>query len=347
MNSQERVLAVLNGEIPDRVPLLEVVVENKIIKDMFPGKSIIDFYEEIDLDGMVIFEDIPWEKINSRIKKDHFGVLRDFRDVDGDSWPLPVEPLINNNQTVDFLYNYQLPDPHDPARLSTLKKAVKRFKGKKAIIFGMHSSLLYPSFIRGFDNLLIDYIIDPDFAKRLTDKIVDYFVELEALALEIGADAVVECEDYCSKKGPFFSEKHFKEFVLPGLKRTINIAKNYNAPFMKHTDGNVWSLLDILIDAGINAYNPIEPAAGMDIGNVKEIYGKKITLWGNVDSSTLMVNGGPEEVEQSVKNCIKIASPGGRYIMCSSSGIHSHVLPKNFIAMIESTRKFGKYPINI
>lgn len=347
MNSVERVLATLKGEIPDMIPIVEIVIEKNIREKIMPSASILDFYDNVDIDGIVIFEDIPWLEVSSNVKKDHFGCLRHFRDNEGDSWPLPLEPLIKNDNPNDFLNNYKIPNPHDPIRLTTLRAAVDRFEGKKAIIFGMHSSFLYPSFIRGFDNLLMDYIVNPDFAKHLTQIVVNYFVELEKHAIDYGADAIIDCEDYCSKLGPFVSEQHFREFILPGLIEVISTAKRRNIPFMKHSDGNVWPLLDMLVDSGINSYNPVETNAGMDIAKVKKIYGNKITLHGNVDSANLMIFGKPEDVKTAVKECIKIASPDGRFILSSSSGIHSHVKPENFLAMIDAARYFGRYPIKI
>lgn len=348
MNSLDRLQLVLKGEIPDMVPILEIVVEKKIIQKIMPGKSLLDFYENIDLDGIVIFEDIPWIEINSHIKKDHFGVLRDFGNLEGHEWPLPVSPLIDNSRDpFDLLDKLIFPDPHDPSRLASLRAAINRFKGRKAVIFGMHSSFLYPSLIRGFENLLMDYIVNPDFAAKLTQKVVNYFLELEKHAIEYGADAIIDCEDYCSNKGLFISPDHFQKFILPGLKQAVNIAKDRGIPFMKHSDGYVWPILNIFVDLGIDSYNPVDFVAGMDIAQVKKVYGNILTIHGNIDSSYLMVYGNPEDVKEAVRQCIKVASPNGRHILSSSSGIHSLVRPENFLSMINAAREFGRYPIKV
>ncbi|MCL4415973.1 MAG: hypothetical protein M1365_04650, partial [Actinobacteria bacterium] len=229
----------------------------------------------------------------------------------------------------------------------TLKTAVKMFKGEKAVIFAVWQAFLYPSLIRGFENMLMDYIVNPVAIKRLINLVTDYFSEQEKIALEIGADAIIDGEDYCSKSGPFMSIHHFEEFCLPGLQRVINIAKDRGAPFLKHCDGNIWPIIDIIINSGIDSLNPIEPAAGMDIGEVKKIYGKKITVHGNIDCAHLLTFGKPEDVRLAVKECIKKASPGGGHILSSSNIIHKGVPPENFMAMIKSGREFGEYPIKI
>ena len=348
MNSYERFMAALRLEEPDRVPIMELEVEESVRQRILPGASLLNFYEQIDLDAIVVFEDIPWQEVNGEVKRDHFGMLRRFMQFDGPTWPFPVEPLVKEGQDLEeFLEHLQMPDPHNPGRLATLQAAVQRFKGRKAVIFGMHSSFIYPSFIRGIENLLMDYIINPEFARRLTQRVVDYFVELERRAIEAGADAIIECEDYCSNTGPFMSIDHFRKFVLPGLKRAGEVAHKYGVPFLKHADGNMWPLLDILVkEVGIEGYHPIEPAAGMDIGKVKNCFGARMAMIGNVDCSRLLTFGSPEEVKEATRECIERISPGGGHILSSSNVIHTGVPPQNFLALLEAAREFGRYPIH-
>lgn len=347
MNSYERFMIALQRKEPDRVPLMELEVEESVREKIMPGASLFDFYEQIDLDAICIFEDIPWKDVESNIKRDHFGIMRRFMKMDGPTWPFPVEPLVKEGQNLDdFLESFQIPDPHDPKRLQTLRSAIKRFKGKKAVVFGMHSSFIYPAFIRGIENLLTDYIINPAFAKKLTMMIVDYFTVLTEHAIEYGADAVIECEDYCSKTGPFMSIKHFREFVLPGLVEVGKVAKKNNVPFLKHADGNMWPLMDILVDeAGVDGFHPNEPAANMDIVEVKKVYGDRITVIGNVDCAHLLTFGSPQDVKEATKECIFKTSPDGGHILASSNIIHVGIPPENFLAMVEAAKEFGRYPI--
>jgi uroporphyrinogen decarboxylase len=142
------------------------------------------------------------------------------------------------------------------------------------------------------------------------------------------------------------SPQHFRQFVLPYLKRSIDAAHDEGVPFIKHTDGNIWAILDDLVQAGIDALDPIEPAAGMDIGEVKAKYGDRIAVIGNVDCSFVLTRGTVEEVEEAVKETIAKASPGGGHILASSNSIHPAVKPENYKAMVEAARKFGRYPID-
>ncbi|MFA0759890.1 MAG: hypothetical protein NOOUEUKL_002574, partial [Candidatus Fervidibacter sp.] len=138
----------------------------------------------------------------------------------------------------------------------------------------------------------------------------------------------------------------FRQFVLPYLKRSIDAAHDEGVPFIKHTDGNIWAILDDLVQAGIDALDPIEPAAGMDIGEVKAKYGDRIAVIGNVDCSFVLTRGTVEEVEEAVKETIAKASPGGGHILASSNSIHPAVKPENYRAMVEAARRYGRYPID-
>jgi len=347
MNSYERFMAAVRREEPDRVPTMELEVEESVRDRILPGASLLDFYEHVDLDAMVVFEDIPWQEASGDLKRDHFGLLRRFMEFDGPTWPFPVQPLIRQEQDPEeFLEHLRMPDPRDPARLATLRAAVRRFRGRKAVVFGMHSSFIYPAFIRGIENLLLDYLINPEFALSLTGKVVDYFVELERRAIEAGADAVIECEDYCSKTGTFMSIEHFRTFVLPGLQRVGQVAREFGVPFLKHADGYMWPLLSVLVDeAGIEGYHPIEPAAGMDIAEVKGRFGDRLAVIGNVDCAELLTFGTPARVREATRECIEKAAPGGGHVLASSNVIHVGVPPENFLAMLEAAGEFGRYPM--
>jgi uroporphyrinogen decarboxylase len=329
--------------------MLELEVEATVRQKLLPGASALEFYEWSDLDAIVVFEDVPYVDVRLGVKRDHFGVLRDFRETEGLSWPFPVEPLVPETEKdlMGWLASYRPPDPHDPDRLATLRAVVDRFKGGKAVVFGHHSSFIFQSFIRGFQAFLMDYHLNPEFARGLTDVICNYFVELVKHAVDYGADAVIDCEDYCGDGGPFLSIEHFNEFVLPGLKRVIGVAKDAGVPFLKHSDGYLWPLLDIMVDAGIDGLHAIEPAAGMDIGEVKEAYGERISLIGNVDCAGLLTFGTPQQVREATRDCIARAAPGGGYVLASSNVIHVGVPPANYLAMVAACKEFGNYPIQV
>jgi uroporphyrinogen decarboxylase len=359
MTGYERfMIALLRKGEPDRVPLWELII-NEPTLSAWGAKSLEEFVEMEDLDGITIFEDMKLETLGTAEQKELVWrgrtILTGTRQVVRDEWgiiwgitdfgiPYPIDGPIK--EPAD-LKTYTPPDPEAPHRLQSLREAVKKFKGRRAIVFLTHDGFEFPHYLRGgMENLLLDYYDNPRLAHELAEMVIDYKIRLMRSAIREGADTVVSGDDYANQHGTVMSPQHFRQFVLPYLKRSIDAAHDEGVPFIKHTDGNIWAILDDLVQAGIDALDPIEPAAGMDIGEVKAKYGDRIAVIGNVDCSFVLTRGTVEEVEEAVKETIAKASPGGGHILASSNSIHPAVKPENYKAMVEAARKFGRYPID-
>ena len=143
------------------------------------------------------------------------------------------------------------------------------------------------------------------------------------------------------------SPAHFRDLFAPGLRRVISGFKELGLRVIKHTDGNLWPIIDMIVDSGIDCLDPIDPMAGMDLGEVKARYGRRIALKGNVDCSRLMSLGSPEEVAAATKEALRKGAPGGGYILSSSNSIHSTVKPENYMALMRTLKEYGGYPIRI
>jgi len=139
----------------------------------------------------------------------------------------------------------------------------------------------------------------------------------------------------------------FRDVMYPGLKRVFKGFRDHGLPVIKHTDGNVMPLLDMILDAGIDCLDPIDPLGGLDIGVMKRDYGDQIALKGNVNCATTLVTGTIEDVVSETLDVMRAAADGGGLILSSSNSIHSSINPANYLAMINTIRAYGKYPINI
>ena len=141
--------------------------------------------------------------------------------------------------------------------------------------------------------------------------------------------------------------KHFREFFLPGLKRAVDAAHRAGAYVVKHTDGNIMPILDMIVETGIDGQNPLEPAAGMSIAKVRELYGNRVCLVGNVDCGPLLCWGTTREVKRTVRQCLKDGARNGAFMLSSSNSITSGVNPANYRAMRDALRELGTYPLNV
>ena len=101
------------------------------------------------------------------------------------------------------------------------------------------------------------------------------------------------------------------------------------------------------VEAGADGIHPIDPSAGMDIGEAKTKYGDRICLMGNIDCVRLLSWGSEEEVRETVRTCIRKAGKGGGLICMSSNSIHSGVKPANYSAMVKAIKEYGQYPLQL
>jgi len=339
LNGYKRFITALKREVPDKVPIWELIVDKPIV-DSFGLKSYADLAEYIDLDGVTCGENFNLEKIGPNTFKDEWGIVWKTSDV---GILYPYKGPVKDFKDVTKL---DIPDPDAEYRLNTLNELVDRFKYEKAIVFLGHDVFEFSHYIvGGMHNLFKMYYRYPRYAYILADKIFEYKSRVMENALKIGADVLLSGDDYADKKNSFLSPRMFKNFIYSYLKKTVDIAKKNNRLFIKHTDGRIWSILDLIIDTGIDGLHPIEPAAGMDIAKVKRKYGEKICVIGNIDCTIVLPLLSPKEVEEVVKETIAKVAPNGGYILSSSNSIHPGVKPENFKKMVEAARKYGVYPI--
>jgi uroporphyrinogen decarboxylase len=162
-----------------------------------------------------------------------------------------------------------------------------------------------------------------------------------------GADFVWTGDDYAYTEGPLMSPESFREIFCPGLHRVMHGYKALGLYVIKHTDGNLWPILDMIVDSGIDCLDPIDPVAGMDIAQVKAKYGHRIAIKGNVDCAQTLTSGSVEEVVAETKEALRQGMPGGGFILSSSNSIHSGVKPENYVAMLETLKQYGTYPMSL
>ncbi len=346
MNSLQRVVAALERREPDRVPYFECVVDQRVMQALLPGCDYYQFNDWLGMDN-VGQNRSSWSRENVEFIDEKKGLFRDkwgvIRAFGPESTPAPVEGPIKSPGDLE---HYTPPDPNADDVLGGLPEVIARYKGKKAITAICRDAFFNPAFLRGTSRYLMDMIENPRLVHELVEVTLSYDIPAMQRMVRAGVDVVVFGDDYADKNSTMMSPRHFREFILPGLKRCVDAAHDAGAYVVKHTDGNITAILDMIVDTGIDALNPIEPQAGMDIGLIKQRYGDRIALVGNIDCGYLLSQAPVEEVRRVTLETIRKAAPGGGYCLSSSNSIHSSVRPENFLAMIETCREFGGYPID-
>ena len=341
MNGYERTAAALERRQPDRIPIMELYIHPKVVEGLCPGCDLLEAVERMDLDGVTVSASTGPPRTGRRPEffVNEWGV-RFGRTTEAYH---PIEGPIKSEADLD---SFVPPDPNAEGLMEDVKRAVQRFKGKRFIAFHVAPDFMPAAIMRDLPQFLVDLIENPALAHRILKLVNDYYCTLARRAIETGADAVVLAGDWAFNNGPLMSPDHFREFVLPYFKRCIDVCREAGGYTIKHSDGNLWPIMDMIADSGIDAINPIQPDAGMDIGEVKEKYGSRLCIAGNINCGHTLSEAPVGEVVEEVKEAIRKAGPGGGYIMMSSNSLHSSVKPENYRAMVEACRRFGEYPLD-
>jgi len=361
MTGKERIMACLEGKQPDRVPLYIHAINEVTIKGIarlmdrpttLPEKnSVYDMNEQelmtlldaffaiheyYGIDGLTCFDLLNEKPVDNEHVIDQFGVTYQKSKF---GLPVPVRYPINEESDLES-YMPPVPNRQD---LTLLHAARKRFKGKKALFWMMRGTFVLASRLMGMENLMINIYDNPEFVHQVCQMVTEYNLVKIDLLQQSGADVLIVEDDIADKNQPFMSVDHFKEHINPYNKQLVEKAQSLGMKVIRHSDGNLWPIMDILIETGYDGLNPLEPQAGMDLKKVKDYTGNRLCLLGNIDCQELLSSGTKEEVYKAVKDAIEIAGKDGGLIICSSNSLHPGVKPENCIAMFEATKKFGVY----
>jgi uroporphyrinogen decarboxylase len=157
--------------------------------------------------------------------------------------------------------------------------------------------------------------------------------------IDAGADFIFLANDVAFNSGPFIKPRQFSEFVTPYLARQVARIRERGVIAFVHSDGNLMPILGDLVSTRPHVLHSIDPMAGMDIAEVKQLTYGRVALMGNVQCS-LLQDGPPEAIRESALHCLRHASPGGGYIFSTSNTIVPGMPLANYETMLEVFRRF-------
>jgi uroporphyrinogen decarboxylase len=344
LSPKERILAALRREVPDRVPHFEWLVDKKVRDALLPGnKGHNDFAVRMGHDAVLVdpaFKKTPlpdgryiseWGYVGQKTQEEH-----------GIEVESPIKTMADFEQ-------YTPPDPYAAGRYAPVEEALATYGDQYAVIVHLNDVFSLPRYLMGMENLLMAIVAEPELVAALVDMSVDINLKMAKEVRARGAEIVYTGDDVASNTGPLMSPRHFRKLFAGPLTRVMQGYKELGLYVIKHTDGNLWPIIDMIVDSGIDCLDPIDPQAGMDIADVKAKYGHRIALKGNVDCAQLMTFGMPEETVEATKEALRKGmraadgSVSGGYICSSSNSIHSGVKPENYLALMQTIRECGRY----
>jgi uroporphyrinogen decarboxylase len=382
LSSRQRVLAALNFQTPDRVPIDLGGFQSGIHKKAYLKLlAYLDKEEEIvmldPVQQLVRPSEEVLEMLNVDIRyvtakgpKDFDGTIRqnfrkgelwhDLRDEFGVVWSMPDKqqlymdishhPLAN--ATIEDVEAYPFPDGSDPSRFEGVREEVLNLQENTpyAVSTGI-GGVVYETcwYMRGLERWFTDMLVEPEFCAALLDKVLKFWLDYYTGFLkEIGdiIDVVMIGDDLAGQTGPLFPPEFYRSVVKPRQKKLVQHIKTLtNSKIWYHTCGSAVEYIPDLIDNGIHILNPVQiTARGMDPNFLKQRFGKELVFWGGgIDSQHILPFATPEEVKANVKANVEAFKPGGGYIFNNVHNIQGDVPPENILAMYEAALEFGNY----
>ncbi|MEZ4733102.1 MAG: uroporphyrinogen decarboxylase family protein [Caldilineaceae bacterium] len=376
MKPKERVLAALHHEEPDRVPTGENDVDYVLVEQLlgrptlykarwrertalWDGRrdEVVADYQRTQVELVHALEwDYVRVPIMPRAQAYHWPTMTgSYSWIDAAGREYHYSPEVGNiatrvdatDMTIDDLPDPDEPFTVDPSELDAIRYVVEEL-GDTHFIIGrsaIDGSFPFQETV-GIQEFLMRMVTDPAFVHRAIDVYVTRSIAYLAAMLDAGCDAVMTTDDYSGNMGPFMGPMRFREFIFPAIARQADAVHARGGYFIKHTDGNVWSILDDLVAAGIDGWHGIQPRIGMDLRRLKERYGDQLCFFGGINCETL-IEGPPEKAREEVRYAIQHAAPGGGLVIATGNVLQPGTSLENYLAARQATRDYGNYPIDV
>lgn len=379
MTSKERVAAVLEGRIPDRVPYAEFAVDFDTVERLLghetflraKAKSQIAFWagrhdevaqswledhialqRKLPLD-IVTFPMATWElpppdapppprRIDATTWEDREG--RVYRLSEATQDITCVRDPVRDARVFTAAEFERDPEParRDERSWAILDAVVREFKDEK-FIAGPSGGSVGIVLLGGMERGLLELAANPEAVRAATRQMVRRENAADEIFIHPDSDAVLWAEDLGFKTGPLIGPAMFRDFFLEANKERVRrVRDGYGKKILQHCCGNINLLLDLFVEIGFDAYQSIQPTAGMDLRRLKREVGDRITLWGGVAVEHL-VGGSPEDVRADVRRAMDCAKPGGRFILGSSHSVAVGTKYDNFMALLDAHAELCQY----
>jgi uroporphyrinogen decarboxylase len=381
MNARERVIAALNYEEPDRVPIdLGATIVSSIHEQAYVE---LKKHLGMDLEELKMLDYVQQLPYLDEALLERFGV--DFRLVQLPAATAPNVAIFEEGDyyafmdrwgsklhmpkdgglyfdwvdfpikepTMEALDNYTWPRPDPPEVNAQLREQAKflyentdyALVGSAVIGGGIFEQ---PARTMGLEDFFIALIKEPKFADRLMGQITDIYIESCNNYLEqVGEylQVFTYWDDVNGQDGWLVSPDIYREIVKPKQQRLLEaIRSKTDAKVFYHGCGAVYELIPDLIDLGFDIINPVQVSArGMDTKRLKKEYGQDIVFWGGVDTQHILPFGTPEEVADEVKRRIDDLAPGGGFVFAAVHNIQAFVPPENIVTAFDTALEYGKY----
>jgi uroporphyrinogen decarboxylase len=341
----EQIRTALYCGQPERVPLFELKVDLHVMQ-AFMGKTFhsmkdhVDFWAAAGYDYIRVRAEYDFFKKTAVRREGEYSAYGDHKqDI---FWADTGKGMITSEEEFE---KFSWPRPED-IDYSPVEEAGKYLHDGMKIISSTTGILESVWMMMGYETFVLATIEQPDLIARMFRKVGEIHDNIFNNTIQlphIGAMGMTD--DLAYSSGPMVNPEIYCKYLFPWYKKMGALCKDHNIPYIFHSDGALWTILDDLIDCGFNAIHPIEPKS-MDIVEAKKKLQGKLCLLGNIDVD-LLARGTPEAIREATEQRLRDVAPGGGYCLGSGNSVPNYVPVENYKAMIETVQEFGTYPIDV
>lgn len=325
---RQRFLNAVRHVEQDEIPLFEIEADIAIAQQMLGKKLDMSKHSfELPIEDIVAWNEWFGNDMIYFGQVCHLG-RREKTDADG-----RIHYIDGRMKTRDSLKDAAFPD------LDRLKQRLAQlFEAIAGTNFGVVCAVEVAgtgvATAVGYEDFCINTLTNPGFILDFQKIWHDYAMRQLDMFLEFPIDAVKVGSGLITNMGTMLAPDQMEIFDFQYMREIIRTAKAHGKAAILHVDGNVTASIPTFLEMGVDILNPIEPAGGtQDIYRIKEEYGDRLTLCGNIDVDGVLFRGTPDQVKRDVLEHIERLAPGGGYIVSSSHDLHQLIPLDNIKAM--------------
>ena len=369
----ERMQKTLRHEEADCVP----------ISDFFWGSFLTRWREELGLarnTDIYRYYDLDWMQFNPNLDP-HIKPFEIILENDEEvivrtgfealirkklAYPMP-DFLKFETDTIEKMAAFQFDDPWDERRyfrsgddqingvgdgfarnLASFVDRLKRPWPDFAIFGGVCEAHEMLWRMIGTENVMLWIGLYPEEIGKFVERINDFNLEIVKAQIKAAGgllDGMVIWGDVAYKNGMFFSPAYWRKYFKPGVKALVEECHAHDLPVIYHGCGNASSIYEDFIEIGINAYNPLEAKAGLDVVELRRRFGHRMGFCGNMDV-LVWATGNRDELKRVVLTKLN-AAKGGGFIFQSDHSVPSSVAGESYDYVVKLVRQYGEYPLQL
>lgn len=335
VTQKERVIAQINHIETDRVPYHLTFDPGSHIEERLDAYYGNDAWRS-QIDNAIFQLPLPSMEINLDLGKER------YTDAYGSEWRLDLRPFSLEKPALSrpSLDGYNFPKVDDlfdadfeSVALETIEREKDRF-----LVAAFGFGLFERSWVlRGFENVLMDVVVNTDFYEELLDKLLDHQMEILDRLLKLPVDGIWFFDDWGFQQGVLIGPERWRKLFKPRYELLYRRTHDSGKYVLTHCCGCIEAILDDVIEIGLDVYQSVQPEPkNNNPYDLKKKFGDKITFWGGLGSQGMIPHGTPAEIKNEVNRLCQEMSVGGGYILGPAKEIQPETPNENIAAVVEA-----------